>query len=54
MVQVRMGPGDAKSVDELYPQAKKIMVVMDNLNPHNPAALFKSLNHEKPDAGWSG
>jgi len=54
MVQGRIGARDANSVEELYPQAKKIMVVMDNLNPHNPAALFKSLNQEKPDAGGSG
>jgi transposase len=26
-------------VDEHYPQAKKIRLVMDNLNTHTPAAL---------------
>lgn len=54
MVQGRMGSDDAKSVDELYPQANKILVVMDNLNQHTPVAFIKSLNQEKPDAGWSG
>jgi transposase len=28
-------------VDELYPDAKCIRVVLDNLNTHNPAALYE-------------
>jgi transposase len=28
-------------VDVLYPDAKKIRVVLDNLNTHNPAALYE-------------
>jgi len=27
-------------VDELYPRAKKITIVMDNLNTHTPASLY--------------
>jgi hypothetical protein len=27
-------------VDELYPQAKKIRVILDNLNTHTPASLY--------------
>ena len=27
-------------VDELYPDAKKITIVMDNLNTHTPASLY--------------
>jgi len=29
-------------VDELYPDAKKIRVVLDNLNTHKPAAMYTS------------
>lgn len=28
-------------VDELYPDARKITIVMDNLNTHTPASLYK-------------
>ncbi|MFH1747120.1 MAG: transposase [Planctomycetota bacterium] len=28
--------------DELYPQAKKIVLVMDNLNTHNSASLYEA------------
>jgi hypothetical protein len=28
-------------VDVLYPDAKKVRVVLDNLNTHNPAALYE-------------
>lgn len=28
-------------VDDLYPDAKKVRVVLDNLNTHNPAALYE-------------
>ncbi len=27
--------------DEMFPQADKIILVMDNLNPHKPASLYK-------------
>ena len=30
-----------KVSDELYPQAEKIVVVMDNLNTHTPAAFYQ-------------
>ena len=30
-----------KIVDELYPEAKKITIVMDNLNTHSPASLYR-------------
>jgi hypothetical protein len=29
-------------VDELYPQARKIVLVMDNLNTHNTASLYEA------------
>ena len=29
-------------VDELFPDAKRIRVVLDNLNTHNPAALYET------------
>ncbi len=28
--------------DELYPEAEKIVLVMDNLNTHNPASLYEA------------
>lgn len=28
-------------VDELYPMAKKVRVVLDNLNTHSPAVLYE-------------
>jgi hypothetical protein len=31
-------------VDELYPNAKKITIVMDNLNTHTPASLYGSFD----------
>ena len=34
-------------VDEFYPNAERIRVVMDNLNTHNPAALYEAFEpHE--------
>jgi len=29
-------------VDEMYPQAQKIVLVMDNLNTHSPASLYEA------------
>ena len=34
--------------DELYPQAQKIVLVMDNLNTHDPASLYEAF--EPPEA----
>jgi len=34
-------------VDEQYPQAEKIRVVMDNLKPHKPAALYERFKPEE-------
>ena len=29
-------------VDEMYPDAKRIVLVMDNLNTHTPASLYEA------------
>ncbi len=34
-------------VDEFYPNAERIRVVMDNLNTHNPAALYEAFGPEE-------
>jgi transposase len=34
-------------VDELYPNAKKITIVMDNLNTHTPASLYSKFEPEE-------
>jgi hypothetical protein len=34
-------------VDELYPDAKKITIVMDNLNTHTPASLYSCFEPEE-------
>ena len=34
-------------VDELYPNAKKITIVMDNLNTHTPASLYSKFTPEE-------
>lgn len=36
-----------KLVDEDYPSAKKIVLVMDNLNTHTPASLYKAFEPEE-------
>jgi hypothetical protein len=43
-------------VDLHYPEAeKKIVLVMDNLNIHTPAALYARRSiRPKPDASWRG
>ena len=34
-------------VDEMYPNAEKIVLVMDNLNTHKPASLYKKYPPEE-------
>jgi hypothetical protein len=34
-------------VDDLYPHAKKITIVMDNLNTHTPASLYAKFRPEE-------
>jgi transposase len=34
-------------VDERYPQAERIVLVMDNLNTHSPASLYEAFEPEK-------
>lgn len=34
-------------VDEMYPNAKKIVLVMDNLNTHKPASLYKAYSPQE-------
>jgi transposase len=36
-----------KLVDEHYPQAEKVRVVLDNLNTHTPASLYKAFEAEE-------
>lgn len=36
-----------KIVDELYPDAKRITIVMDNLNTHTPASLYGRFSPEE-------
>jgi len=33
--------------DGLYPQAEKIVVVMDNLNTHSPASFFETFEPDE-------
>ena len=33
-----------KLVDEIYPQAERIVLVMDNLNTHTPASLYETFD----------
>jgi hypothetical protein len=44
-------------VDEHYPEAEKVRVVLDNLNTHTPASLYKAFEPEEARrlecAGWS-
>jgi hypothetical protein len=39
--------------DVFYPQAGKIVVVLDNLNTHTPRLSMKPLNQKKPDDWWN-
>ena len=34
-------------VDEMYSDAEKIILVMDNLNTHKPASLYKNIRQRK-------
>jgi len=34
-------------VDVLYPEAERVQVVLDNLNPHTPAAFYKTFPPEE-------
>jgi transposase len=34
-------------VDERYPQAERIVLVMDNLNTHSPASLYEAFDPER-------
>lgn len=34
-------------VDEMYPDAEKIILVMDNLNTNKPASLYKNIRQKK-------
>lgn len=35
-------------VDEMYPEAERITLVMDNLNTHVPGSLYKALRPKRP------
>jgi transposase len=39
-------------IAENYPDAEKIILVMDNLNTHNPGALYEAFNPEKAKKLW--
>ncbi len=41
-------------VDEMYPDAEQIVLVMDNLNTHTPASLYEAFppDEAKRIAGW--
>jgi hypothetical protein len=34
-------------VEERYPEAEQIVLVMDNLNTHSPASLYEAFDPEK-------
>jgi DDE superfamily endonuclease len=34
-------------VDQRYPHAERIVLVMDNLNTHSPASLYEAFDPEK-------
>ena len=38
--------------DEYYPSAKKIRLIMDNLNTHKPAALYETFTPEEAKRIW--
>jgi transposase len=39
-------------IAEHYPEAEKIILVMDNLNTHNPGALYEAFHPEKAKKLW--
>ena len=46
----------AQFVDEIakhYPEARRITLVMDNLNTHTPAALYEAFSPQKAKALWN-
>ncbi|MDD2513278.1 MAG: IS630 family transposase, partial [Proteiniphilum sp.] len=38
--------------DEMYPQAKKITLVMDNLKTHDPSSLYETFSPEEAKRIW--
>ncbi len=41
-----------EKIAENYPEAEKIILVMDNLNTHNPGALYEAFHPEKAKKLW--
>ena len=41
-----------EKIAENYPEAEKIILVMDNLNTHNPGALYEAFNPERAKMLW--
>jgi hypothetical protein len=41
-----------KEISDKYPKAKKIRLVMDNLNTHKPAALYETFPPEEAKRLW--
>lgn len=41
-----------KEIGDLYPDAKRITLVMDNLNTHKAASLYETFEAEKAKALW--
>jgi hypothetical protein len=41
-----------KDIDESYPDAERITLVMDNLNTHTPGSLYEAFAPEKAKALW--
>ncbi len=39
-------------VDECYPEASKIRLVQDQLNPHRPASLYKTFEAAEAKRFW--
>ena len=39
-------------VDDRYPEAERIVLVMDNLNTHSPASLYQAFAPEKARRLW--
>jgi len=40
-------------LDNHYPSASKVVLVMDNLNTHNGASLYERFHPMKPDVCWT-
>ena len=41
-------------LDERYPDASKVRLVMDNLNTHNVASLYETFEPRRPDVWRNG